>query len=129
MWTKSQTLILAAASVSAIGLAGCGHYGVAATYRDDGYAEPQYIEVPEAPPAVIVETPSYSPGPDYLWIDGYWHWGGNRYDWHHGEWQRPTSQNHVWIRPSYERHENAYRYAPGRWAEGKHEAVRNPAHR
>ena len=29
---------------------------------------------------------SSAPGPDYLWINGYWRWGGSSYDWTPGRW-------------------------------------------
>jgi hypothetical protein len=120
MWKAIQVLVAATVIATPLCLTGCQQYGVAGTVREEGYAQPQYLDVPEAPPAAIFEAPTPSPGPDYLWTDGYWHWGGNRYDWHHGDWQRPPSTGQTWIKPDYEKHGDGYRFTPGRWAPQSH---------
>ncbi len=51
-----------------------------------------------APPAPIVERVAVRPG--YVWIPGYWRWGGVRYVWVGGNW------SHARI---------GYHYAPARW--------------
>src|SRR5215475_7851019 len=63
-----------------IGIAGC----IAATgCAVDGY-------VTDQPADVYYERP-VSPGPDYIWIDGDWTWGGGGYHWHNGYWGRPRA--------------------------------------
>ena len=44
---------------------------------------------PPAPPAPRVEYPGLPPAVGYVWIDGYWNWGGNRYLWVPGRWSAP----------------------------------------
>jgi hypothetical protein len=78
--------------------------------------QPQYVIVREAPPPFIVERQPPPPGPGYIWIDGYQHWNGQRYEWHRGEWTRPPRERAVWVAPRYEKHDQGgYRYVPGQW--------------
>ena len=53
-----------------------------------------------APPSALVEYRGYPPAADYLWVDGYWNWGGARYVWVPGRWESP--------RPGYS-------WMPHRW--------------
>jgi hypothetical protein len=62
------------------------------------------VTASEAPPAPIYEAIPYSPGPEYFWIGGHWHWNhgwvwlGGHYDrhphfhpgggWEAGHWDR-----------------------------------------
>ena len=121
-----RVLILATISAAAVWLMGCRETTVVVRERQPeplyvAQPAPQYVEVPEAPQPVIVETAPVSPGPDYVWIDGYWHWEGHHYIWNRGHWDRPPSRYHVWVRPSYVRIEHGYRYTPGHWREERHE--------
>ncbi len=57
----------------------------------------------ERPPADIAESRPASPGPEYFWIPGHWHWGGS--------W--------AWVRGHYDRHPH---YHPGAyWEAGRWE--------
>jgi hypothetical protein len=59
-------------------------------------------------PVVVVEQPPPPPPPrrvvvvrpGHIWIEGRYHWNGNRYVWHDGY---------------YERERSGYHYTPGRW--------------
>jgi len=55
---------------------------------------------PPPPPRVI--RPLRSPGPGYVWVEGYWYPSGNRYRWHNGYWTRPPYSGARWIGPRYE---------------------------
>ena len=123
MWVPAAALVLP--------LIGCGERTVVVRERHPREVvvaeEPGYVVVQEAPPAVIVERRSAAPGVGFIWIDGYWHWGGHRYDWERGHWARPPHEHEVWIAPRYESHDRGgYRYVPGRWGERPREAVREP---
>jgi hypothetical protein len=77
------------------------------------YPQGAQVEVvaSEAPPAPILETMPYAPGPDYFWIGGHWHWNhgwvwlGGHYDrhphfhpgggWENGHWDR-RGGNWIW---------------------------------
>jgi hypothetical protein len=71
-----------------------------------------------------VEQRPPQPSDDYVWVDGYWLWGGNQYVWHAGLWDRPPQRNLIWIAPRYERHEQGFRITLGQWGERPREQRR-----
>ena len=56
---------------------------------------------PPPRPRVVRVRPA-SPGPGYVWVDGYWYANGNRYAWHDGYWSRPPYEGAAWVAPRYE---------------------------
>jgi len=78
-------------------------------YRD----RPEAVVVQEAPPPPQAEVVPVSPGPDYVWIDGYWAWNG-RWVWTPGRWKIRPHLRAVW--------------APGHWIHGRHGWVWAPGH-
>ena len=58
------------------------------------------IGTPPAPRVLRVRP--NSPGPGYMWVDGYWYPVNNRYVWHNGYYTRPPYQGAVWVSPRYE---------------------------
>jgi hypothetical protein len=65
-----------------------------------------------APPAPrIVHTQPSRPGPNYVWIEGYWYPVANHYTWHNGYWTRPPYEGARWVGP---RHEDG-RFYVGYW--------------
>ena len=67
------------------------------------------------PPPVAFGPVGSMPAPGWVWTDGYYTWGGNRWVWRPGRWVRPPHPGDVWRPPRYERHRNGYRMHPGRW--------------
>ena len=63
---------------------------------------------PPQPRAYRVPPP---PGPDFVWVEGYWYPQGHRYVWHDGYWTRPPYAGAYWVAPYYERGQ----YYAGRW--------------
>ena len=63
---------------------------------------------PPPPPRVMAMRPA-APGPDFIWVDGYWYVVGHRYKWHAGYWTRAPFAGARWVAP---RHEN------GQWFDG-----------
>jgi len=55
---------------------------------------------PPAPRVLRFQPPS--PGPDYVWIDGYWYPVGGHYRWHEGYWTRSPYAGARWVGPRYE---------------------------
>src|SRR4051812_28274845 len=51
------------------------------------------------------------PGPDFVWVDGYWYPSHNRYVWHRGYWTRAPFAGARWVAP---RHEGG-RFFAGYW--------------
>ncbi len=72
---------------------------------------------PPPPPRVIRVRPA-APGPDYVWVDGYWYPVSGRYVWHDGYWSRPIYPGAHWVGP---RHDGE-RFYQGYW-EGEHGKV------
>jgi hypothetical protein len=56
---------------------------------------------PPPPPRVVRVVPT-SPGPGYLWVEGYWYPVGSHYRWHDGYWTRPAYDGARWMGPRYE---------------------------
>ena len=54
------------------------------------------------PPPVRQYRQAPRPGPDFVWVDGYWYPVGHRYVWHDGYWTRIPYQGARWIGPRYE---------------------------
>ncbi|UCV19422.1 hypothetical protein [Ferribacterium limneticum] len=67
-----------------------------------------------APPPPRHEYPGYAPYADYVWISGYWGWGGARYEWFPGRWEAPR-HGHVWVPHRWERNGDHWRQSGGRW--------------
>jgi hypothetical protein len=65
---------------------------------------------PPPPPRVVRVVPA-TPGPGYMWVDGYWYAAGNRWRWHAGYWTLPPYPGARWV-PA--RHDGAMFYA-GFW--------------
>lgn len=57
---------------------------------------------PPPAPRVVRVAPN-RPGPDYVWVDGYWYPVRGHYVWHDGYWTRPPYRNGRWIAPRWER--------------------------
>lgn len=107
-----QMLGWACSGVVLLAMTGCFYQQPQPVY------DPGYVEVPEAPPATVyVEPRPYPPGPGYIWVDGYWAWGGGRYFWERGHWAVPPRGYSGWVGPHYERYGHGYRYAPGHWSQ------------
>jgi len=65
---------------------------------------------PPPPPRVLAVVPA-SPGPEFIWVGGYWYPVGNHYKWHEGYWTRPPYAGAVWVAP---RHDGE-RFFEGYW--------------
>ena len=65
------------------------------------------VVAPMAPPPPPGEAVVVAPGPGYIWIGGYWNWGGGRYVWAPGHWAAP--------RPGYRWVPRTWYRGPGGW--------------
>ena len=72
---------------------------------------------PPPAPRVVAFRPA-SPGPDFMWVEGYWYPVGAHYKWHEGFWARPPYAGARWIGP---RHDGE-RFFDGYW-DGEHGRV------
>ena len=58
------------------------------------------IGAPPPPPRVVRVLPR-RPGPEFVWVDGYWFPQGNHYRWRDGYWARMPYEGARWIAPRY----------------------------
>jgi len=73
------------------------------------------VEVGGPPPPEIVETETYSPGPGFVWIGGYYAWAGGRWNWTPGIWVKRPYPGAVWVRPHYVNRGGRHLWVRGRW--------------
>lgn len=78
-------------------------------------APPPPVVIVQPPPPPRYEHPGHRPSRDVVWVDGYWAWRGNRYEWVSGRWDRPPNGHGKWKAPHYERRGNTYIFIEGRW--------------
>jgi hypothetical protein len=68
------------------------------------------IRIGPPPPARVVRALP-SPGPGFLWVEGYWYPVGRHYKWHEGYWSRPPYEGARWV-PA---HHDGERFFEGYW--------------
>lgn len=73
------------------------------------------VVVTVEPPPPVVETRVAAPGPDFVWISGYWDWAGGRHVWIGGRWERPPQGAHAWTEPRWEKRGGSYVFVRGVW--------------
>src|SRR5579864_4214253 len=73
------------------------------------------IRIGPPPPPRVVRVVPVSPGPGFVWVQGYWYPVGPRYVWHTGYWTRAPYVGAVWVAP---RHDGERFYA-GYWDGGR----------
>ena len=73
------------------------------------------VVVQDAPPPDQVEVQPPAPGPEFVWVGGYYGWYGGRYSWHHGYWRRPPYGYHVWVRDHWAYGPRGHVFVRGHW--------------
>jgi len=94
-------------------LLGYGGYGSMPAQMS--VSEPSPYTVESMPPDPLYEQMSASPGPGWVWIDGYWHWDGAEWVWVPGRWEH-QQDGYVYVQPDYDYAGDRYVYTPGYWA-------------
>lgn len=74
------------------------------------------IEVGVAPPPFRAEVAIAAPGPEFVWVPGFWDWGGQQWVWVSGVWQRPPQPRAHWVRPHYQQRRGHWVYIRGHWS-------------
>jgi hypothetical protein len=69
------------------------------------------IRIGPPPRPRVVRVVPRSPGPGYVYIDGYWYPAGNHYRWHDGYWTRPPYEGARWVGP----HHDGEQFYAGYW--------------
>jgi hypothetical protein len=77
------------------------------------YEGPSGYYVANAPPPPQ-ETVVMAARPGYIWVDGYWHWGGSRWNWYRGYYARERV-GYYYVKGGWTYREGRHYWAPGRW--------------
>ena len=74
------------------------------------------VEAPPPPPRHEVVI-GVSPGPDFLWVGGYWDGTPGHYTWVGGHWDRPPhGRGHYWSPPHWDKDSGGhYHQTKGEW--------------
>ncbi len=72
-----------------------------------------YVER-EPPPARFERIPP-PPGPEHVWVAGYWSWDGRAYLWVPGAYQVRPRRGAVWVDGRWARRERGWIWVEGRW--------------
>ena len=76
------------------------------------------IRIGPPPPPRVVRVQPARPGPDFLWVEGYWYPVNGKYTWHAGYWTRPPYSGAHWVAP----HHDGQQFFAGYW-DGDHGRV------
>jgi hypothetical protein len=74
-----------------------------------------FISVSFAPPPLPVYAQPVAPGPDFMWIPGYWAWNGVGYYWVPGTWVLAPYVGALWTPGWWGWSSGAYIWHPGYW--------------
>jgi len=69
------------------------------------------VHIGAPPPAPRAYRVPPQPGPDYVWVEGYWYPANGQYRWHDGYWTHPPYPDAYWVVPYYE----GDQYYSGHW--------------
>jgi len=72
------------------------------------------IQIGTPPPAPRAYRVPPRPGPEFVWVEGYWYPQRGHYVWHNGYWTQPPYAGAYWVEPYYQQG----RYFPGYWEAG-----------
>jgi hypothetical protein len=73
------------------------------------------VDAPPPPPRAEVVV-GVSPGPDYIWVGGFWDGTPGHYVWRAGHWDRPPRPHAAWVAPHWEKdHDGHYHQVKGEW--------------
>jgi hypothetical protein len=76
---------------------------------------PGIVVVHRPLPAPLVERIPIAPGPDYVWIGGYYDAFGDDWVWVPGGYVLRPRPGVVWVAPHYEQHGGEFHYSRGHW--------------
>src|SRR5579883_2927239 len=91
-----------------------GYEGSYFAPENEPYTE-KYQQAPIAPPTPVEEPIPPYPGPDYVWVPGYWRWGEDRWVWVYGNWVKPPYPRAQWEPGYWYKREESWYWRGGRW--------------
>jgi hypothetical protein len=78
-------------------------------------APPPEVVVEEGPPPPQVEVIGVPPGPEFLWVGGFYDRRGPNWVWVGGHWDRPPRRGVHWEADHWERGPRGYVFVHGGW--------------
>ena len=116
MKMKLQQLNLATLVAAVVLLAeGCVERRVVVRERVPAYAPGETVVVTEAPPPAQTEVIPVAPGPDYVWVGGYWVREGPRWVWAPGRYTLRPRPAAVWVPGHWVAHRRGWVWVAGHW--------------
>lgn len=103
---------LALAAVPAVASAGSA---AVSRYIAPPFVQAGVVFVPPPIPVPRVEVVTAYPGHGFIWVPGYWSWGGRGYHWVHGGWHRPPHYGYHWVPPYWSQGHGGHRWVDGQW--------------
>jgi WXXGXW repeat (2 copies) len=73
------------------------------------------IRITTPPPPLPVYVQPVIPGPDFIWVPGYWAWGEFGYFWVPGTWVRAPASGLLWTPGYWGWHDGVYVWRAGYW--------------
>lgn len=73
------------------------------------------VVVAKAPPGPRIEVRTTSPGPNHVWVAGYWSWNGKRHVWVAGKWTKRPTPTSTWVSGHWKRQGRGWIWIPGHW--------------
>ena len=73
------------------------------------------VYVRARPPAAVVEVRGVAPGPEFVWVDGYHRWDGERHVWVAGHWERRPRGNARWVPGRWRHSDRGWYWVEGHW--------------
>lgn len=77
--------------------------------------EPEQTSTEAPPSQPMDDARPAQPGPDYVWITGYWWWTGGEYVWVPGYWEIPPEPEYVYIPGYWTYRGTTWVYVRGGW--------------
>jgi len=75
----------------------------------------QVTVVTEAPPPLYVEPIPVAPGPEFVWVGGYWVVSGGGWVWVHGRYDRPPNRGAHWVGHAWVQNGDRWELHKGGW--------------
>ncbi len=82
----------------------------------EGRFEPVvYVARQPPPPREREDVVVARPGPEHVWIKGYWDYRNGDFDWVAGHWARPEPGFHAWVEPRWQHEARGWFLVEGHW--------------
>jgi len=73
------------------------------------------VYVVQKPPPLKVEVIGVAPAADHVWVQGYWVWRDNDYQWVPGHWDKPPHSRAQWMPGHWKHTRHGHYWVPGHW--------------